>query len=72
MKESIVNYAISLLDTHYGYYMEYNKCNNPNAKTQLAYYSGLFTMLEIIISDDYTKKQYIARDDEGKHAIIYK
>ena len=40
-------------------------------KTQECYYWGMRNMLEIIVSDAYTKNAYVANGKNGHHCILW-
>lgn len=54
-----LQYALSVLDT------QHNHCMNrlTATETQKAYYEGLKTMLDIILSDSYKKKCFVGYSD---------
>lgn len=54
-----LQYALSVLDTQYHYCMDKSTGTN----TQKAYYEGLKTMLDIILSDSYKKKCFVGYSD---------
>lgn len=63
MNYTRIDRGLELLDIHYKYYCE------DKSKEQKAYYDGLITMLENIVSDCYTENYHIKRNKYGKHYV---
>lgn len=59
--------GLRLLDLHYSYIKDSK--NERERTEQKAYYDGLRTMLEIIVSDNYREHYHINRDKCGHHNV---
>lgn len=64
MDQQTLDYMLSVLDVQLAH------CKNQRSKTQDAYYRGLRTMADIILSGGYTADKFVVvSDDNATHKI---
>ena len=64
IRSETIERAFELLDT------QGEHCMNTADDKQKAYYDGMRTMLETILTDNYTKSERISMNTDGRHQIF--
>ena len=68
MDKRTLVYALQVLDAQFNANRK-TEDRSPEHMRQTAYYDGMRTMLELIISEGYTDNVYVVRENE-KHTIL--
>lgn len=68
MDKSTLVYALQVLDVQADHNRKTPE-NAPEKRIQSAYYDGMRTMLELILSEGYSENVYIVRES-GKHTVL--